>query len=208
MKLTGAKSVQFIALLRRLARDSGAAVLLLAHPSVAGKAIGEGTSGSTGWNNSVRSRMYFKNVKKEDTRESADDIRELEVMKANYAKKSEVVRVRWERGVFVRVSELSADEQLVENAKIDEIFLICLDRKTTQGLGVGPNPSSNYAPAKFAAMPEAQGLSPDALKKAMDRLHRGGRIKFEKSPRGGRVIVRGVVAPERPDTVKVFRKLQ
>ena len=109
MKLTGAKSVQFIALLRRLARDSGAAVLLLAHPSVAGKAIGEGTSGSTGWNNSVRSRMYFKNVKKEDTRESADDIRELEVMKANYAKKSEVVRVRWERGVFVRVSELSAD---------------------------------------------------------------------------------------------------
>jgi RecA-family ATPase len=105
---------QFIALLRRLARDSGAAVLLLAHPSVAGKVSGEGTSGSTGWNNSVRSRMYFKIVKKEDTRE--DDIRELEIMKANYAKKGENVRVRWKRGVFVLVNELSPQEQRVEDA--------------------------------------------------------------------------------------------
>jgi RecA-family ATPase len=179
---------QFIALLRRLARDSGAAVLLLAHPSVAGKASGDGTSGSTGWNNSVRSRMYFEIMKKEDTRE--DDIRELKVMKANYARKGEVVRVRWERGVFVLHGDLPPREQLVENAKIDEIFLTCLDIKTAQGLGVGPNPSSNYAPTKFATMTEAQGLSPEALKKAMERLHRNKRIKFEKGPRGGNVIVR------------------
>jgi hypothetical protein len=79
---------------------------------------------------------------------------------------------------------------LVENAKIDEIFLTCLDIKTAQGLGVGPNPSSNYAPTKFATMTEAQGLSPEALKKAMERLHRNKRIKFEKGPRGGNVIVR------------------
>jgi RecA-family ATPase len=180
---------QFIALLRRLARDSGAAVLLLAHPSVAGKASGEGTSGSTGWNNSVRSRMYFEIVKKDDTRE--DDIRELKVMKANYAKKGEVVRVRWERGVFVPVDELSPQEQSIENAKVDEIFLTCLDLKTSQNEAVGPKPSSNYAPTKFATMPEAQGLSPEALKKAMERLHRDKRIKFEKGPRGGNVIVRG-----------------
>ena len=99
---------QFIALLRRLARDSGAAVLLLTHPSVAGKNSGDGTSGSTGWNNSVRSRMYFRTVKKDDLRQSTDDIRELEVMKANYAKKGEVVRVRWERGVFVPHGDLCA----------------------------------------------------------------------------------------------------
>ena len=120
--------------------------------------------------------------------DSADDIRELEVMKANYAKKGDVVRVRWERGVFVLQSELSPQEQSAENAKINEIFLNCLDIGTTQGLGVDPKPSSNYAPTKFADMPEAQGLASDALKKAMDRLHRNGRIKFEKGPRDGNVL--------------------
>jgi hypothetical protein len=40
-------------------------------------------------------------------------------------------------------------------------------------------------------MPEAQGLSSDALKKAMERLHRDGRIKFEKGQRNTNVIIRG-----------------
>ena len=50
---------QFIGLLRGLALRHGCAVLLLAHPSLTGIASGKGSSGSTGWDNSVRSALYL-----------------------------------------------------------------------------------------------------------------------------------------------------
>jgi RecA-family ATPase len=49
---------QFVSLLRSLAIYANCAVLLLSHPSLAGIATGTGLSGSTAWNNSVRSRLY------------------------------------------------------------------------------------------------------------------------------------------------------
>ena len=39
--------------------DLNAAVIILAHPSVDGIKTGRGYSGSTHWNNAVRSRLYF-----------------------------------------------------------------------------------------------------------------------------------------------------
>lgn len=48
---------QFVGLLRGLAIRHGTTVLLLAHPSRAGMAAGDGLSGSTAWNGSVRSRL-------------------------------------------------------------------------------------------------------------------------------------------------------
>ena len=54
---------------------------------------GDGTSGSTHWNNAARSRLYFSSVKDDDT------LRELQVKKSNYGPKGETVRVRWQRGV-------------------------------------------------------------------------------------------------------------
>jgi RecA-family ATPase len=44
---------QFVGMLRALAMDADCAILLLAHPSVAGLNSGTGLSGSTAWNNSV-----------------------------------------------------------------------------------------------------------------------------------------------------------
>jgi RecA-family ATPase len=52
------QSRQFIGLLKKLARKHDCTFLLLAHPSVNGINTGTGTSGSTGWNNAVRSRIY------------------------------------------------------------------------------------------------------------------------------------------------------
>jgi RecA-family ATPase len=52
------QSRQFIGLLKRLARKHDCAFLLLAHPSLTGLNTGSGMSGSTGWNNAVRSRLY------------------------------------------------------------------------------------------------------------------------------------------------------
>ena len=53
---------QFISMLRRPAHNHGCAFLTVAHPSISGITTGRGTSGSTGWSNSVRARMYFETV--------------------------------------------------------------------------------------------------------------------------------------------------
>jgi RecA-family ATPase len=54
------QSRQFIGLLKKLARKHDCAFLLLVHPSLTGMNTGTGMSGSTGWNNAMRSRMYFQ----------------------------------------------------------------------------------------------------------------------------------------------------
>jgi RecA-family ATPase len=84
---------QFMTLLRGLAIKSGATVLLLQHPSVAGMNSGSGTSGSTHWNNGARSRLYFTRVGDDDDEIAEDaDARELIVKKSNYGPENERVR--------------------------------------------------------------------------------------------------------------------
>ncbi len=65
-------------MLRDLAIDHDCAVLLLSHPSLTGLNSGTGTSGSTAWNNSVRSRLYLQ--------ATSPDTRTLKVVKANHGK--------------------------------------------------------------------------------------------------------------------------
>ncbi len=79
-----------------LSGDAGRSVILLAHPSLSGMASGQGTSGSSGWNNSVRSRLYLRYPKGA----TKGDVRELEGMKANYGPKGLLLKIRWRRGAF------------------------------------------------------------------------------------------------------------
>jgi hypothetical protein len=73
----------FVSMLRTLAINLDCAVLLLSHPSISGMIAGTGSSGSTGWRNSVRSRLYLMVP---TVRSKPDpDIRVLQVQKANYA---------------------------------------------------------------------------------------------------------------------------
>ena len=53
---------QFITFLRRLCSKYSVTIVLVAHPSLAGMASDSGISGNTGWNNSVRCRLYLKPV--------------------------------------------------------------------------------------------------------------------------------------------------
>jgi RecA-family ATPase len=173
---------QFMALMRQLAMKSDAAVLLLAHPSVAGLNNGKGTSGSTGWNNAARARLYFSGTtKNQDSDEPDTGSRELRVMKSNYGPPGETVRVRWQRGVFVPESIGSAVKRAAAEAPIDDAFLRCLDVATAQGRNVSAKKSITYAPAVFEAMPEAAGFKSKALMMAMERLFSAGRIKVEAS---------------------------
>ena len=69
---------QFISLLRGICLRQHCSIVLLSHPSVAGMATGTGISGSTAWNNSVRSRLYLEADGKDQ------DARQLNFMKSNY----------------------------------------------------------------------------------------------------------------------------
>jgi RecA-family ATPase len=90
----------FVRALSLLAQAIDGAVVVLAHPSMTGLQSGSGTSGSTAWNNAVRSRLYL--TRREPARGGAVDgtARVLKTMKANYGAIGDSIALRWEGGVF------------------------------------------------------------------------------------------------------------
>jgi RecA-family ATPase len=172
---------QFISLLRRLAITGNSAVLLASHPSLSGINSNSGLSGSTGWHNSVRSRLFFKASESDDG--VSRDLRELEVKKNNYGPTGEVVRMVWRNGVFVPVSSPSSMERAAADQKVEDLFLDLLDRHNRQGQPVSPHPTSpsNYAPTVFAKHREAKGTGKTAFADAMQRLLDAGAIRIEIS---------------------------
>lgn len=89
---------QFIGYLRTLALRINGAVLLCAHPSLSGISSGTGSSGSTGWNNAVRSRLYLTRPNEQGAEQNT---RLLRTMKANYASRGNSIDITWREGVFV-----------------------------------------------------------------------------------------------------------
>ena len=171
---------QFIGLLRGLALKYNTTILVLAHPSVSGMTRGTGSSGSTGWNNSVRSRLYFDRIRADDNREPDPDARVLRLMKSNYGRVGEEIVLHWRRGVFAPDSITTGGLMAAHDAttRADEAFLKLLMLYEAEGRGaVSPNPGSNYAPKVFADHAQAQGFKARALKGAMDRLLAAKRIE-------------------------------
>jgi hypothetical protein len=76
------------------------AVLLLAHPSASAMASGDGAGFSTAWNNSVRSRLYLRRPKSDDT-DAITDRRVLEIKKANYGPSGATVPLLYSEGRFI-----------------------------------------------------------------------------------------------------------
>jgi RecA-family ATPase len=87
-----------------IVREYGCSILLLGHPSIAGMNTGSGFSGSTAWNNGVRSRLYMERMDKEATDYDADT-RFLSLMKANYAAQGDALSVKWNDGVWSHVKD-------------------------------------------------------------------------------------------------------
>ena len=155
---------RFVNALNRLAGESGAAILLLAHPNKAG----DSWSGSTAWLNAVRSQITI-------THDLETDMRKLTVGKANYARKGSQIRFAWLEWAFVLDDDLPPDtaRKLAETAQAhagNETFLNCLALCTKRKRNVSHQPGSNYAPKIFAGMPEAKGVEKADFAAAMERL--------------------------------------
>ena len=166
-----AKVRQFISILRGLALKRKCAVLLLGHPSLAGLNSGSGTSGSTAWNNSVRSRLYLSRIT-DNGYEADPDARVLSTKKANYGRTGGEINLKWDSGRFVAEAEPMGLDALAAGAKAERVFLKLLDELTAQGRYVSASPGPTYAPTQFAGHPDAEGCTKRAFKGAMEALFR------------------------------------
>ena len=95
-----------------------ATVILLAHPSLSGLASGSGMSGSTAWENSVRSRCYLSRE------QHNDDVRVLSRKKSNYSETGDESNIMliWESGVLQIPTSQNAMDRIEQRALKQEII--------------------------------------------------------------------------------------
>ena len=205
---------QFIALLTRLAREIGGAVILLAHPSQTGKASGSGDGGSTAWSNSVRSRLYLKrpgqpDPKGKEPQEDAaidPDLRLLSRLKANYAAAGVDLTVRYDRGAFKDAGDAAGAigaRGPARDREAEEAFIAGLAELETKNFRSNVHKGqANYAPKALREKTQAgERFFEDELARAMNRLVKAGRIEsVEEGPKSRRRSFLKVTAPDLPGT--------
>lgn len=166
-----AQARAFVNMLRKIAIQNNMAVVVLAHPSLDGLRSGKGTSGSTGWSNSVRSRLYFSRVYDDDGREPDTDARVLTSMKMNYGSVGNKIEMRWRSGVFVPAYTASAGgDPMMAIARADRVFLELLAKAREQNRNVHLSTGRGYAPNEFKRDASIQGVTHSELEGAMKRL--------------------------------------
>jgi RecA-family ATPase len=188
---------QFIGMLRGLAIEHSLAVLVIAHPSLSGLSSGTGTSGSTAWSNSVRSRLYLDRARSEEGTEPDPNVRVLRTMKANYSAIGGEIRIRWENGCFRPDGAASGFDRLAADVAADALFLDLVAKFQADGRDISASPSANFAPVIFSKHPASKGMSAKILRTAMDRLFAAGQIKVDTFGPPSRQRTRLILATEK-----------
>ncbi|WP_246245835.1 AAA family ATPase [Mesorhizobium zhangyense] len=184
---------QFISMLRKLAIEIDCAIILLSHPSVSGMQTGTGSSGSTAWNNSARSRLYLTRPEGKD---EDPDARILRTMKANYGKVGAELRLRWQDGAFVLDDGRPSAIAGLLHKHAEKTYIAVLSKLNRQGQRLSPNPSATYAPKVIATHPDAKGVSKKDLAAAQQRLLDAGTIRIVSEGPPSRQYNRLLVASE------------
>jgi len=154
-----------------------ATVILLAHPSLSGLASGTGMSGSTAWENSVRSRAYMYRVKDNDA------IRILSRKKSNY---SEIgtgtdITLLWENGVLI-IPETEEQRDIVTNRVIKEMILDAVDAAQARGNPIMDRTQMGYKIALPGTIPKyPRGVIVSAFKALVEAgiIVKSGREGYE-----------------------------
>jgi RecA-family ATPase len=172
---------QFVALLRGLAIDANTGLIICSHPSLTGITTGTGLSGSTGWHNSVRARMYLSPARTDEGEEPDPELRQLEFLKNNYGPRAERILVRWKNGVFIPEPSVGSLEKAAAEARADNVFLDILGRFNREGRNASDTKGPTHAPPLFSQEPEAKAanLKKAAMADAMRRLFASNRIHRE-----------------------------
>lgn len=153
--------------LRVIATRLGATVILTAHPSVAGMKDGTGMSGSTAWNNSVRSRVYLTRP----IGETNSNVRLLQMKKSNYGSTEPEIRIVWKNGVFEAVDNNVGQNPQDRELHDEAAYLFALKKATEWGHrpSIHKNQPS-FAPKLMVTMDETRGINKNRLEEAHNRL--------------------------------------
>lgn len=176
---------QFMGMLRNLAIEANAAVILVVHPSIQGNNSGSGLSGSTAWYNSARAQVHLGSPGS-DKKDEPDysDLRELSFKKSNYSRFGDDPMVlRWHpAGLFLPEQAGDTLEKKENERKVDERFTSLLRRFNEGNRHVGMRPGTSYAPALFAKDAEAKEakIGRKAFEAAMFRLWTKKQIRIEE----------------------------
>lgn len=164
--------------MEKLARDIGGTVLFLGHPSKAGAQF----SGSTAWENQVRSRLYLGRPDDADG-DTNTNLRTLSRSKSNYAAIGEKVEMQWHEWAFLdpkddRCQHFEDLAQVQRATAENDRFLDCLDETIRQRRPVSASAhAQNYAPKAFTKMTIGKGLPLESFARAMERLFHLGMIE-------------------------------
>lgn len=152
----------------RIAQGIDGSVLLCAHPSESGMQKGNGSCGSTAWNNTVRSRWYLK-----QSDNAAERI--LSRVKFNYATSGEEKNISWQNGAFIDIGSKSPVKS-VDTAKT-AVILSLIESEALKG--------KIYTMNQFAtAFENKQGLgSKRNIRHKLTTFANSNLIKFFKEPR-------------------------
>jgi hypothetical protein len=172
---------QFVSLLSQLAVACGGSVILISHPSLTGMTNQSGISGSTGWHNAVRARMYLETLKNGDGQDQQPEheLRVLRFLKNQYGPPAREIPLRYQNGLFLPERQPTDYEKASKEAKVDIVFMDLM--QSCKGLTpLSPNQfARNYAPSLFVKLPLAAGIKKVELVAAMERLLKRGTLQIK-----------------------------
>jgi len=117
-------------ILGRLRLDLNLTILVLAHPSRTGQNTGDNLSGSTAWENAVRSRLTVHRHKE------LPGVTVLTRAKSNYSAVGDQISMKYDGGRFIPVSTPTDDEQAAARDLGNALELVCT---------IGDNPLARVA---------------------------------------------------------------
>ncbi len=143
---------QFVSrVLGSIAQKINGAVLLCAHPSRTGLNKGadgaEGDSGSTGWSNSLRSRLFLRTPSLDNGEVPDPNARVLQRKKANYATRNDEIKLCWRNGVIEPEVPVSPGATAFGKIDVKDVFVALLDEFATAKRNVS---ADALLPAIFA----------------------------------------------------------
>lgn len=167
----------FIAQIRKPAVKHDAAFMVLAHPSRSGLVASgfnsaAGSSGSTGWHNSVRARLNMERDNDKDV-----DSRLLTCLKVNEGAVGQKLHLRWDAGVFKTKADTVNGGEAEVSREAERVFLQMLDAYTAEKRYVVPTTGRGYAPHEFSKDARCGFVTKDDLTAAMNRLYTVGAIE-------------------------------
>lgn len=170
----------FCGLLNKLASETDCAVLLIGHPNK----LGAEYSGSTAWENQVRSRLFLEVPKTDEGTPRDPDARQLSRAKANYARNGETIDFAWHQWAFLTDDQLPKDDleqpdSETASAADERLFMNFFYQRRAQNRPVSAARNSmNYAPKVFSETAQGRKTGKRRLEQAMERLFETGKISI------------------------------